>query len=400
MLTVVSVAEAIKMLRERFAGLVPAAEELPLDMCAGRICASDIVCEEDIPPFSRSVMDGYAVRSADTAGAGESIPSVLTVKGEVFMGEGTTLSLAPGECVRIPTGGVMPFLADAVVPVEYTDEEQDCCLIYKSVGLYENVNRQGDDVPAGRTVIRKGTELDYTRIAVLAAMGKSRVRVYKRPSVGIISTGDELIPIDETVPAGCIRDVNSHLLSAMCSSYGCTPVLYGIVRDDKAEFEKVLRRAAAECDAVLVSGGSSAGVRDMTAEMIASNGEVLIHGLAMKPGKPTIAGAVDGKPVFGLPGHPAACCFVTRTVVKEILSLLSGVQIYETVKSAVLAENISSNHGREEYLCVRLEGDKAYPVYGKSGVISQLSSSDGYIVIPRDTEGLPAGTQVGVHEFL
>lgn len=400
MLNVVSLQKAIEIMNDCFpCGCFPG-ETVSVESISGRTAAEDIFSAEDIPSFSRSVMDGYAVKAADTFGASASMPSMLDVDGEILMGQTADKKLESGKCVKISTGGMLPDGADAVIPVEYTDEEAgNICLLYKSVSPLENVNARGDDVKQGQLVIEKGKLLSFTDVGVLAAMGRQNVRVAGKPVVGILSTGDELTEIWETPLPGQVRDVNSALLSAVCEKFGCGVKRYGIIRDEREAVTQAVRKAAEECDFVILSGGSSAGEKDMTASVIGELGRVLVHGISMKPGKPTIIGEIGGKAVFGLPGHPAACFFVAETVVKPFIERITGASAEKSFYECELYENISSNHGREEFICVRTENGVAYPLYGKSGVISLLSKCGGYIRIERDCEGLCRGERVRVFNF-
>ena len=399
MLNVVSLSEAVAIVRTRMPERALPAEALPLDDAAGRVLAADVVGEENVPAFDRSTMDGFAVRAADTFGATAALPSMLRVTGEIRMGEAASLSIGPGECAAIPTGGMLPGGADAVIPVEYTETQGDLCLCCAAVSPLQNVTRAGDDVALGQTVLPTGTRLTPAAVGVLAAMGRGTVPVFRKPRIGILSTGNEIIPIEETPLPGQIRDVNTHLLLSLCALFGCEGRAYGVVPDEKDALLAALRKAAVENDAVLLSGGSSAGKADLTAEVIGELGEVYCHGIAVKPGKPTVLGEADGKAVFGLPGHPAACWFMTELLVKRYAQRLLRETAASYPVKAALAEHVSSNHGREELLCVRLDSGTAAPVYGKSGVISQLAAADGYIVIPRDCEGLRAGADVDVYLF-
>ena len=397
MLNVISLQEAIAVVGAQMPARTLATEELPLDAAAGRVLAEDIVSQENVPAFDRSTMDGFAVRAADTFGATAALPSMLNVAGEIKMGESTSLSIGPGECAAIPTGGMLPAGADAVIPVEYTEAQGDLCLCCAAVSPLQNVTRAGDDVAEGQTVLRIGTRLTPAAVGVLAAMGRGTVPVFRKPKIGVLSTGNEIIAIEKTPLPGQIRDVNTHLLLSLCAAYGCVGTSYGIVPDEKDALLAALRRAAAENDAVLLSGGSSAGKADLTAEAIDEIGEVYCHGIAVKPGKPTVLGQACGKAVFGLPGHPAACWFMAELLVKKYVNRLLRDETVPIPIKAALTEHVSSNHGREELLCVRLDGFAAAPVYGKSGVTSQLAAADGYIVIPRDCEGLRAGETVDVY---
>ncbi|MBQ7542590.1 MAG: molybdopterin molybdenumtransferase MoeA [Clostridia bacterium] len=396
MLNVVSKDDAVRCVRGFAQTLPAAAETVELSCAYGRTLAEDVVAAEDVPAFDRSTVDGYAVCAADTFGASASVPAQLEIVGEIAMGRSPAFTLRRGQCAVIPTGGMLPQGADAAVMVEHTDEEDGLCLAYKAAAPGENVTRRGDDIAAGTAVLQKGTRLHAGHIGVLAALGKYTVSVYKRPVIAILSTGDELV---RDAPAmGQVRDVNGDLLAALVTASGCTPLFAGVVRDERGAVRDALASCLARADAVLISGGSSAGTRDMTVSVLGELGEVFFHGVAMKPGKPTIFGAADGKPVFGLPGHPLAAYFVFRLIVSAYVSALLHLPPDKPVRTARLAVNVPSNHGREEYLCVQIGQDgEIVPLHTKSGVISVLSAADGFIRIPRDTEGFDRGTTVEVY---
>ena len=399
MLNVISLSRAMEIAAEDMNHTLQA-QTVPLEAAAGRILAADIRGKEDVPAFDRSTMDGFAVIAADTFGAGQAVPAMLDIVNEVRMGERADFAIAPGQCAKIPTGGMLPQGADAVIPVEYTDTEAgNLLLCYQAVSPLQNVTRRGDDVAKGQTVLQKGARLSPANIGVLAAMGQTRIKVYKKPRVGVISTGNELVDAAKTPLIGEIRDVNSHLLAAQVAAWGCEGRSYGIIPDEKEALEAALKQACAENDAVLLSGGSSAGEADKTAEIIGELGAVFCHGIAVKPGKPTVLGRIGETAVFGLPGHPAACFFMAALLGKRHIAALTGAKSTDRAVGAVLSEHVSSNHGREELLCVRLESGKAIPVYGKSGVISLLSAADGYLVIPREAEGIREGSRVDVILF-
>ena len=398
MLKVLEVSEAETLVRSLSPRLTRE-ETVPLALLPGRVSAADVLCPEDVPAFPRSTMDGWAVIAENVFGAGDASPVWLDPVGEVKMGKPADFSLADGECAAIPTGGMLPANATGVVPVEYTERDPEAVLVYKGVSPYENVVRVGDDVKKGAVLLPAFTRLSPSHVGVLAAAGITETRVLARPKVGVISTGNELLPPGAPLPPGRVRDVNSSLLEAWLRVNGCEPVSYGIVPDEASPFTAALKRAADENDLVLVSGGSSAGEADLTARVLSDLGTVRAHGLAMKPGKPTVIGNIGAVPVFGLPGHPAACYFVAEALVRVCIEALSGAALPRRRVAAVLSENVGSNHGREEFLCVRLENANAVPVYGKSGVLSQLSCSSGYVRIPRDAEGYTKGTAVTVTLF-
>jgi molybdopterin molybdotransferase len=395
-LQVVSVAEAVRT-SVRIAP-VTATEMVPVEKSAGRVLAAPVVADTDIPGFDRSVVDGYAVRSLDTTGAGDAVPALLQCVGRVAMGTGDReLAIRDSECTYIPTGGILPRGADAAVMVEYAEEAGDTILIRKPVSHGENVLLRDEDFKRGEIVFRPGRRLSPQDAGVLAACGCAKVTVAKKPVVGIISTGNELVPVTARPLPGQVRDANASMLAAWLSEYGCIPELYGIVKDEREAFEAVIATALPECDVVLLSGGSSKDDRDMTAGVIAGKGEVLIHGIAIAPGKPTIIGKIAEKPVFGLPGHPASAFVVLIAIVRPLLDKMLGLEkpLLRMVK-ATLAENIPSQRGREEYVRVRVEGGRAVPLFGKSGLLNTLMKSNGLVCIPAGYEGLEQGSEVEV----
>lgn len=398
MLSVVSLDEAKNIVKGFSLSLKT--ENIRLPQSSGRVLAEDIVSTENVPSFDRSTVDGYAVNAASTYGSSESMPAQLVIAGEILMGNAANARIGDNECMKISTGGMLPAGADAVVMVEHTEHDPTgLCLIYKAVSPFENVTKTGDDVKQGETVIKKGTVITPRVAGVLAAMGISTVNVIKRPVIGIISTGDELVDISVTPLPGQVRNVNTHMLASLCAELGCEVMSFGIIGDKRDSLLAALKKASEECDAVLLSGGSSAGEKDMTAAVINELGKVLVHGIAVKPGKPTVIGDIGGKAVFGLPGHPAAAYFAFINLVEPLLCTTGAKKPREKTGKYILSSNISSNNGREEFVCVKLDGENAVPVFSKSGVISLLSRSDGYIVIDRNSEGLKAGEEVCVHEF-
>ena len=379
MLNVFNREEAVELIKEKTARLSAESEKVNIRDACGRVLACDVVSGENVPSFDRTTVDGYAVNAADTFGAGASIPAQLEIAGEILMGESANFNLKRGQCAKISTGGMLPKGADAAVMVEHTDFAEGLCLIYKSVAPGENITKKGDDISAGETALKKGTLIKPSQIGVLAALGISEVQVYKKPVIAVISTGDEIV--NDNPKPGQIRDVNTFLLSAAIKQSGCEVIEYGAV-----------------ADAVIISGGSSAGARDMTVDIIDTLGKAYFHGIAMKPGKPTIFGIINDKPVFGLPGHPLAAYFVFRLIVTEYIGKLMNLPPDIPLGSAALAENIPSNHGREEFLCIKMnENNEIVPLHTKSGIISVLSEATGFIRIPRNTEGINKGTVMEIY---
>ncbi len=403
MLTVKTPEEAMAVIREAFPPR-PRPETVGLEEALGRVLSVPVTASEYVPGFDRSTVDGYAVRSADTFGCSDAIPAILTLQGEIAMGEGAGAALAPGCCAAVPTGGAIPAGADAAVMVEYTEDYGDGTIgICKSAAPGTNLIFKGDDVRPGQTVLPAGRRLTAQDIGALAALGVTEVSICARPVVGILSTGDELVPVEAAPAEGQVRDVNSAMLRALAESAGAKVVCYGILRDDEELLGRTLDRALAECDVALISGGSSVGVKDAACRVLAARGEILFHGIAMKPGKPTILGSAGGKPVFGLPGHPVAAFFVSRLFVRPLLDRLQGREPRSYAVPAVLTETVSANHGRAQYMGVFLSEEQgvryARPIRGKSGLITTLAGSDGWFCIPRDCEGLSAGTAIDVYLY-
>ncbi len=372
-------------------------ERVPLNEAFHRILAQDVRADVDIPGFTRSVVDGFAVRSADTTGAGDSIPSMLTLLGRVAMGEPGYRRIQPGECIYVPTGGVLPEGADAVVMIEHTEQIEDQVLIKKPVARGENVLLFNEDFSEGEPVAKHGKRLSAQDIGVLAAAGCMSVPVIRMPKIGILSTGNELVPVTVRPKAGQVRDVNSYVIASTVKDLGCLPVFYGIITDEQETLSEAISRAIAECDAVLISGGSSKDDRDMVAAIIAQQGSVLVHGIAIAPGKPTIIGKCSGKPVIGLPGHPASAFIVLIAIVRHLITAMTGeTAINVRTIQAVLGQNVPSSKGREDYVRVAVQDGIAIPLFGKSGLLNTLVRSSGIIRVPAESEGLETGTHVEV----
>jgi molybdopterin molybdotransferase len=393
-LRVVTLGEAVGAIR-RIAP-PPLEEEIPLGGALGRVLARNAKAREDIPGFARTTVDGYAVRARDTTGAGEAIPAILRMAGELSMGSSPAKSLQPGEGMYIPTGAMLPGGADAAVMIEYTEMIGEEILVKRPVAPGENVILAGEDFPAGAVILPRGRVLSPRDAGILAAAGYDRVPVYRKPVVGIVATGNELIPVSDTPGRGQVRDANGPMCAAFAETRGCLPRPYGIVRDEKDVLARALEKATSECDAILLSGGSSKDVRDLTASVIAERGEVLVHGIAIAPGKPTIIGKVGGRPVIGLPGHPASAYVILHTLAGPLLSAMSGLPRQERMVTTVLSENIPSQKGREEFVRVRLEGGRAVPCFGKSGLLNTFAGSDGMVRVPAEREGFEAGETVEV----
>jgi molybdopterin molybdotransferase len=399
--------DALSVLLERVPTGVQA-EEVPTSEALDRVLAEDVQSPSDLPTFRRSTMDGFAVRAADTFGATEGLPAYLEVVDEVFMGQAPTRALGTGQCARIATGGMLPEGADGVVMVEQTQDVGPATIeALRAVAPGENVVQVGEDVRTGEPLLPRGHRLRPQDLGGLVALGITSVRVARRLRVGIVSGGDELVSPAEIPGPGQIRDINSYTLSALIRRDGHVPCFAGVFPDEYTALEAAARQALAANDVLILSAGSSVSARDMTAQVVDSLGEpgVLVHGVSLKPGKPTILAVCSGKPVFGLPGNPVSCMVTYDLFVAPTLAHVSGATTppRKTV-TARLTRNIASATGREDYLQVRLErrqdgGLDAVPVFGKSNLIFTLIRADGMLKIPLDAGGLVAGGQVEVVLF-
>lgn len=384
-----------------------ATEKVTLLNATGRILTSDIIAKDNVPDFRRSTVDGYAVNSRDVFGASESIQSVLDLKGEILMGEEPSVEIKiPGYCYYVPTGGAIPMGADSVIMIEYTEKlDDEVILTSKATSPGENVVEIGEDIKKDEKVIAKGTKLRAYEIGVLASLGYYEVEVYIKPKIGIISTGDEVVHPAESIKPGQIRDINTYLLHSLTEESGCEPVNYGVVKDEYELLKQTVEKAVAECDIVLMSGGSSVGKKDNTVNVIKDlkDGELMVHGISVKPGKPTIIGKSGNKIIFGLPGHPLACAVIFKVIVKHYIEKITGHK--ETIYpiECRFKFNYHKAKGREEFLPVTIEEKKgeliAAPVFGKSGLITGFSKAWGFIRIERNDEGIKEGQSVKVFKF-
>ncbi|CCJ35118.1 molybdopterin molybdotransferase MoeA [Methanoculleus bourgensis] len=393
-LEVVPVSEAVEVVR-RIAP-PPGCEDAALEDALYRVLARDVSADIDIPGFDRSTVDGYAVAAADTTGASEAIPAMLQCLGRIGMGSADAGSISPGSCRYVPTGGALPRGANAVVMIEHAELIGDDVLVHRPVAPGENVVFRGEDFRAGAVVLERGRVLSPRDIGVAAAVGADRVSVVTPPVIGIISTGNELVPATGVPGPGEVRDANSYLAGAFVAERGCRPVYFGIVRDEREALKNAVSSALDRCDAVLVSGGSSKDERDNTAAVIADLGEVLVHGIAIAPGKPTIIGTARGKPVIGLPGHPASAFVVLVAIVDHLLAAMRTTAVSRRTLRARLTQNVPSTRGREDYIRVRVRDGEAVPVFGKSGLLNTLVQSEGLVRIPATSEGLEVGEEVEV----
>jgi molybdopterin molybdotransferase len=407
-LKVKSATEVLDIIQQ-FGALEP--EMVPLEFASGRVLATSVAAGESIPQFPRATMDGYAVRARDTFGASESFPALLEVSGSVAMGQEALTPVLARTAVGIATGGMLPTGADAVLMVEYTQALDDQTIeVSRPVAPGDNVLQIGEDIPSGAQVLQPGSRLRAQEIGVLAALGMTAIPIYRRPRVAIISTGDEIVPVaTASLPAGKVRDINSYVLGAQVREAGGLCSLQTIVTDDLQALAAACRAVLADHDVVLLSGGSSVGIRDYTVNLLEHlpEAELLVHGIAIRPGKPTILARVGGKIFWGLPGQPVSAMIVFTAFVSPLLARLQGECEVEVrrghTRTAILDRQLPSVHGRADYLRVALslKGGtlRATPVFGKSAMISTLANADGYVVVPEHVEGFDQGSEVTVHLF-
>jgi len=391
-------------------GFTPLGSELtPLSLAAGRVLAKDLAAAHDWPLMNRSCMDGFAVSARDVFGSSETNPGYLECTASLPIDVMPDITLPAGECARIATGGVLPEGADAVVMIEHTGEMGDSTIeVRKSAAPGENVMQRGEDAREGQTALSAGTTMRPQEIGLAAALGFEELSLYRQPRVGILSTGDELIEVSRTPKPGQVRDVNSHTVATLTAMAGGIPTRYGIIKDDLPSLTEALSRAIAENDMVLLSGGSSIGVRDLTVTALEAkeNSEILAHGVALSPGKPTILGRASGKPVLGLPGQVTSALVVMHVLILPLIRHMQGdPHAFETtrrpVRKAELARNVASKPGREDYVRIRLEEREgmeplAHPVLGKSGLLRTMVQADGLASIPADSEGLYEGQTIDI----
>jgi len=390
--------------REQFAPL--RTEDISLSESVGRVLATDIRSDIDLPDFARSIMDGFAVKGASTFGASEGNPAYINLKGTVKMGESSNLAVGPGEAVGISTGGMLPTGADSVVMVEHTGAIDDTTIeVYRSVAPGQNMIEVGEDINRGAIALTGGCRIRPQEAGMLAALGRQVVAVFKKPIIGIISTGDEIVSVTETPGPGRIRDINTYTLLGLVRQIGAKAISYGIVHDDYKALLAKCTQALTECDMLLVSGGSSVGARDFTIDVISAmqDAEILFHGISISPGKPTILARIQNKAFWGLPGHVVSAMVVFSRIVKPFIERVSGLSDNTSKNlrlTARLSRNLASTQGRVDYVRVRLVHKAgviwAEPILGKSGLINTMVKADGLIEIGMNTEGLDQGTEVAI----
>lgn len=384
-------------------------ESVDLEAAGGRVLAEDVFADENLPDFGRSTVDGYALRAASTFGASESSPAFFRIIGAVAMGETAGMPVSSGEAVRIATGGMLPPGADSVVMIEHAEALDETTIeVFRSVAPGQNLIAVGEDFDAGARIAARGRCLRPQDLGVLAAFGRTRIQAFRRPVVGIISTGDELVPIDAVPAPAQVRDVNSHTLAGLVAETGAVSKRFGIIRDDFSSLYAACARALECCDMVLISGGSSVGVRDYTVEAISafSGSEILVHGIAISPGKPTLLARVGRKPLWGLPGHVVSAMIVFTRIARPFIRHIGGRYDPKSADVSIparLRRNVASVQGRTDFIRVRLNrhgGELwAEPVLGKSGLLNTMVHADGIVEIGKNIEGLEEGAPVDVILF-
>ncbi|MFN7918143.1 MAG: gephyrin-like molybdotransferase Glp [Vicinamibacterales bacterium] len=395
----IPIEEARELLRS---GVTPVArtETLPLAQAAGRVAAAQVAASIFVPPFSRSAMDGYAVVAEDTRGASRERPVRLRIVERVYTGNTPAHVVAPGCCAEIATGAPLPDGADAVVMVEETLRlDDDHVAIWSEAHPKQNIGRKGADISPGDLVVRPGELLTPSRLGAMAAVGAAQVEVYARPRVAILSTGNEVIEPGEPLEPGQIYDVNRYTLAAVAEAHGCVAELLPPARDTLASLHAALD-ACADADVIIFSGGSSVGDRDLLIDLIAERGDVVFHGIAVRPGKPTMFARVGGRPFFGMPGNPTSCLSNAYILLVPFLRATARLPVFapRTV-SATLGKTIVSPANRHQFYTVRLDGRVALPAFKGSGDITSLSNADGYIEIPASEHTVAEGATVTVTLF-
>jgi len=400
--------EAKQLLEQSFSPKPVGVEKVSISKANERVLAQDVVAPMDIPPFSRSTVDGYAVKAADIFGASEDHPITLKFCGHVAIGESPKVVVETGLAAEIVTGAPLPDGADSVVMVEQTNRREDKVLVHRPVSVGENLMATGSDIRKSETVLKKGRILASREIGVLAAIGMTEVAVYRRPKVAVLSTGAEVVEPGQALPPGKIYDINAHTLSAAVLETGCEPINLGIIPDKKDKLTKALKNALGSADAVITSGGVSVGPKDFTPQVVDSLGKpgVIISGVAVKPGKPMTIAVVDRKPVFSLPGNPTSSLFMFNVFVRSILVKLAGRTEEDLPKvKAVAAKRMFPARGRRTFVMVNLTYDDAGTLFvspvptGLSGAITTLAKADGFVEISEKQQFIDAGTEIDVYLF-
>ncbi|MBQ6350825.1 MAG: molybdopterin molybdenumtransferase MoeA [Methanobrevibacter sp.] len=394
--------EAIDIIQKLFDdNLKPQSEEIDVTEAYGRILFEDVYSRMDFPPFDKALKDGFAILSSDSFGASEESPNTLDVIDFLEAGSTTDKKVEKGKCIEISTGAAMPEGAEAVVMVEYAEKFDDNVNLLTTATPSQDVAKKGSDIEEGNLILKKGDFLNPGKIGVLLSQGFETIEVYKKPTVGILSSGNEITLQGEELEYGKVYDVNGGMIKSDAISCGADAKFLGVMRDDYDEVKQKITESLKEVDILFCSGGTSAGLGDVLKHVLDELGEVHIHGISVQPGKPTIVGVIDEKIVIGLPGNPVSALMIFNAFVAEPLSRLAGIDDdfeLKTVKG-IMTRRIHSQVGRMQYQLVRVEGNEVHPIFKDSGAIFSLSTADGYVKIPKLVELLDEGEEVEVYLF-
>lgn len=403
LLTVDTVAEVQNKMKVHFDDLKLGVEVVHIEKALNRTAAEDVFSQYNIPDFNRSTVDGYSIVASDTFGVTESIPVFLDLIGQVEMGKSTDLLIHKGKCAYVPTGGMIPQGADAMIMIEHVEEvDSNTIAANTPTAPGENMIKVGDDIAVGQQLLRRGRSIRPQDIGVLAAAGISHVKVFEKPKVAVLSTGDEIADPFGTIEFGQIRDINTYVLSAMLEELGAEITIKAVIKDEFELLEEAVSKALDSNHIVIISGGSSVGTKDVTAKVISAMGApgVFVHGMAIKPGKPTIVGKARGKALFGLPGHPVSAIIVFKLLVEQLIAGMMSRAVQSIKVPAVCCSSLHSSPGKETFQMVELrqelDGYYATPLHGKSGAISLVSKAHGFVRIPLNKEGINKGETVMV----
>ena len=390
--------EALKLVEAQIEP-ISRTEIVGLDDCLGRVLAEDIVASHSTPPFNRAAMDGYAVKAKDTFGSSRRHARMLNVIDAVYAGQIPSRRLTSGQCIQIATGAKMPPGADAVVMIEDTEKDNGQVKIFKAAHPKAHVADKGEDIRQGELILKKGTTLDPAKVGVLASQGLNKIRVYQKPEVAILPTGEEIAEVGQKLGPVQLYDINSHTISAVVRANGCRPLRLGIASDTADEIRAAINQAL-ESDLAVISGGSSVGERDLLFSILEEEGQVLFHGIQVKPGKPTLFASVKGKPVLGMPGYPTSCLINAYLLLEPALRKMAHLPPKRKITvPARLSASVSGSVGRRQFLPVRLEQDKAVPLFKASGAITGTAQADGYIEIAPNIDLLEKDEPVTITLF-
>lgn len=392
----ISLDEALSLAMNRTHS-VTRVETVPILGGYGRVCAETVISKINVPPFSRSAMDGYAVKASDTYGAAKLKPVKLRIIEVIYAGSVPKKSVLRRHCAEIATGAMLPNGSDSVVMVEDTELEGGNVLIYDSVHPGQNVSKKGEDISVGTPAISKGDILNPSKIGALAAIGRGEIAVYSKPLVAVVPTGNEIAELGRALEPGQVYDINSYTLASVIESNGGEARTLPIVNDSIKDLEKVVK-ANKDCDMLVFSGGSSVGERDVMLDVLEKHGTVVFHGVAIKPGKPTLFGTIGKQLLFGMPGYPTACLSNAYILLAPVLRKMSMLPLRASATlKAKMAKRVVSTTGRTQFLTVRLEAGRAYPAFKESGAITSMAFADGYVVIPADVDLIEKDEKVVVH---